>query len=145
MPAPRRRMAAEHFAQFKIVVDLAIEDDHELAACRMHRLMAGSRKIEHREPGMPQRDSTFRLCPQSRIVGSTVAKAANCHVKRVVAMWSPAPSSDDAAHDRCLWPIRQDHHSGQSPAEALADPASSADLANPANRWRLSLPSLKPM
>ena len=71
VPAEFRRPAGaalQLIAEGKVVVDLAIEGDHEASGGRAHGLMPGRRKVENGQPPVSQGDSALRLRPRSVVV-----------------------------------------------------------------------------
>ena len=74
IPAPgvRRLRLRDESANLQVVVDLAVEDDHEPARHRNHRLPARGREVENREAPMPERDARGWITPDSRVIGSTM-------------------------------------------------------------------------
>ena len=55
-----------------MVVDLAVEHEHEAAVGRHHRLGAGRREVDDREAPEPERDTRFGFDPHSGVVRTTM-------------------------------------------------------------------------
>ena len=61
-------------AQLPKVVDLAVVGDDVAAAGRMHRLRAGRREVDDRQPAVAEPDAGLRIAPASAAVRSAVSK-----------------------------------------------------------------------
>ena len=58
--------------EFVGVVDLAVVDNHPTAIRRCHRLMAGGREIDHREPPMAEPKPGAFIGPYTAVVRTPV-------------------------------------------------------------------------
>ena len=74
MPAPigRRARGFQLGAYVEMVVDLAVESDRQPPAIAAHRLRAGLRQLDDREPAVPERDAGGGMGPQATGVRSTM-------------------------------------------------------------------------
>ncbi len=96
---------AELLAQLRMIVDFAVEDDHVAATGRAHRLVAGGRQVEDREPVEGERRPAFGVGPRIRLVGAAVAQAV-VHARQDradVRGARPVPAHEpgDSAHQSC--------------------------------------------
>src|SRR5688500_15879457 len=85
-----------------MIVDFAVEDDDVAAAVRNHRLVAGRRQVDNREPAKAEGDAALAIDPRRRMVRSAMAGAA-VHLRkrdRCVSRAGPAASKKPryAAH-----------------------------------------------
>ena len=63
----------EFAAQLAEIVDLAVENDHETSVGGKHRLMAGGREVDDRQPLVRKSDSSLAVDPVALIVGPAMA------------------------------------------------------------------------
>ena len=68
LPTPRITAGFEITTQTAIVIDLAIVDEHELATCGHHGLMARRRQIDDRQPPVAERDPGFPIHPCTTVI-----------------------------------------------------------------------------
>ena len=70
MAAPGGRLALgfECLAQLAVIVDFAVEDDHVAPRRRDHRLVAGGREIDDRQPPVPERNPCLGIGPHALVV-----------------------------------------------------------------------------
>ena len=80
-----RAAPLESRAQLAMVVDLAVEDDHELAIDVEHRLLALGRKIDDRQPSRAESDAMIVGDPRAAGVGSAREHALRDGVELVAA------------------------------------------------------------
>ena len=67
-PPGVRRLGVQPAADLLVIVDLAVEDHDVALACRKHRLVAGGRQIDDRQPPLRQRDAGLGIRPHAVIV-----------------------------------------------------------------------------
>src|SRR5690606_2347023 len=74
MPAPTRslRLLLQPCSQSEMVVDLAVESNHELVMAGEHRLVAGIRQIENGQAPMPQGKAAGVIQPHALVVWASV-------------------------------------------------------------------------
>src|SRR2546430_7103925 len=74
MPAKRRRQRglSQLAAQLFEVVDLAVEHRHVTSGGRCHRLMAGGRQVDDRQPAEPEGNAGVGVDPFAGVVGATM-------------------------------------------------------------------------
>src|SRR5258708_4117099 len=65
-----RAAALEARAQFAVVVDLAVEDDHQLARCVHQRLIALGTQVDDRQSSRRESDTSIVADPDAARVGS---------------------------------------------------------------------------
>ena len=61
-----------------MIVDFAVVDDDIAAAVRVHRLVAGRRNVDDREPVVGEADARFDVQPDSAVIRPPVPDAP-CH------------------------------------------------------------------
>ena len=82
-----------------MIVDFAVEDDDEAAVVREHRLVAGGRQVDDRQPPVAERDPRLGIAPQALVVGPAMRQAAGHGADQRLARPPAAPNSRDPAHE----------------------------------------------
>ena len=72
MPAKPDTAILMKRSQVEVIVDLAVVNDDEAATVGRHRLMAGRREVEDRQPPVSESDSTGFVEPDVAIVGTAM-------------------------------------------------------------------------
>ena len=74
VPAKHGPLRGKFLPNVAMVVDLAIENDHEAAIRRYHGLMATWRQVNNGEPAMAERDAAGLVGPYTPVVGTTMCQ-----------------------------------------------------------------------
>ena len=95
-------VAGELGLQFRVIIDLAVEDNDEAPVRRFHRLMAERRQIDDRQPPVDEGHAGLGLDPDSFVVGAAESKAlghpARFRRQRLFRRTRPVDQSGNTAH-----------------------------------------------
>ena len=105
-PGPlQQARALELLAQDEVVVDLAVEGDHQPPGGTKHRLVAGRREIEDRKTPVGKSQAGLRIAPHASVIGAAVGDGVgHCPglgIKRFSRGGYGPPQACQAAHSGC--------------------------------------------
>ncbi len=63
-------------AKLGVIVDFAVERQHEAAVGRQHRLVSRGRQVDDRQPAVAKADSRLGVDPQTRVIGAAMRDRA---------------------------------------------------------------------
>src|SRR5580700_9517708 len=82
-------------AQFRVVVDFAVESNHQLFVQGGHRLRSGS-KIKNRQTSVPEKDPGILIDPNAFPIRTTMGE--HIHHPMHISAFSCSDKSGDTAH-----------------------------------------------
>ena len=89
-------------AQIRMIVDFAVEGQHEPPIGRKHRLVPRRRQVDDGQPAMAEADARLRVHPQADIVGTTVRHGIGHAFEQAGLDPVGADNSGDPAHSLSL-------------------------------------------
>src|SRR6185369_4806255 len=108
MAAPAARRSRSVCLQLKpeirMVVDFAVESQHEPAVARQDRLMARGRKVDDRKPAVGEANASLRIEPDAFIIGTAMRESARHAVEQLTRPVRTRQESGDPAHDARSYP-----------------------------------------